>query len=79
MKSVCGLDVHKDSVYLCIFSEFGELIEKVFGVLTYSTKKGGTPQIRAVPPMHKGWLSRLINYHFCRISQNLDEICSLLH
>lgn len=42
-------------------------------------KKGGTPQIRAVPPMHKGWLSRLINYHFCRISQNLDEICSLLH
>ena len=35
MKSVCGLDVHKDSVYLCILSEFGELIEKVFGVLTY--------------------------------------------
>ena len=34
MKSVCGLDVHKDSVYLCILSEFGELIEKVFGVLT---------------------------------------------
>ena len=30
MKSVCGLDVHKDSVYLCILSEFGELIEKVF-------------------------------------------------
>ena len=29
MKSVCGLDVHKDSVYLCILSEFGELIEKV--------------------------------------------------
>ena len=35
MKSVCGLDVHKDSVYLCILSEFGELIEKVFGVFTY--------------------------------------------
>ena len=35
MKSVCGLDVHKDSVYLCILSEFGELIEKVLGVLTY--------------------------------------------
>ena len=35
MKSVCGLDVHKDSVYLCILSEFGELVEKVFGVLTY--------------------------------------------
>ena len=28
MKSACGLDVHKDSVYLCILSEFGELIEK---------------------------------------------------
>lgn len=47
--------------------------------ITRLTKKGGTPQIRAVPPMHKGWLSRLINYHFCRIPQNLDEICSLLH
>ena len=35
MKAVCGLDVHKDSVYLCILSEFGELIEKVFGVLTF--------------------------------------------
>ena len=35
MKAVCGLDVRKDSVYLCILSEFGELIEKVFGVLTY--------------------------------------------
>ena len=37
--------------------------------ITRLTKKGGTPQIRAVPPMHK--VSRLINYHFCRISQNL--------
>lgn len=35
MRSVCGLDVHKDSVYLCILSEEGELIEKVFGVLTF--------------------------------------------
>ena len=39
MKSVCGLDVHKDSVYLCILSEFGELIEKVFGVLTYQLEE----------------------------------------
>ena len=39
MKSVCSLDVHKDSVYLCILSEFGELIEKVFGVLTYQLEK----------------------------------------
>ena len=35
MRSACGLDVHKDSVYLCILSEDGELIEKVFGVLTF--------------------------------------------
>ena len=37
IRSVCGLDVHKDSVYLCIciLSEDGELIEKVFGVLTF--------------------------------------------
>lgn len=34
MRAVCGLDVHKDSVYLCILRENGEKIEKVFGVLT---------------------------------------------
>ena len=39
MKAVCGLDVHKDSVYLCILSEFGELIEKVFGVLTFQLEE----------------------------------------
>jgi hypothetical protein len=39
MKAVCGLDVHKDSVYLCILSEFGELVEKVFGVLTYQLEE----------------------------------------
>ena len=39
MKSVCGLDVHKDSVYLCILSEFGELIEKVFRVITYQLEE----------------------------------------
>ena len=41
MKSACGLDVHKDSVYLCILSEFGELVEKVFGVLTYQLPQFG--------------------------------------
>ena len=39
MRSVCGLDVHKDSVYLCILSEDGELIEKVFGVLTFQLRQ----------------------------------------
>jgi len=34
-KTVCGLDVHKDSVFLCIITQDGELIEKKFGVLTF--------------------------------------------
>ncbi len=34
MKTVAGLDVHKDSVYLCILREKGEKIERVYGVLT---------------------------------------------
>ena len=34
MRAVCGLDVHKDGVFLCILRENGEKIEKVFGVLT---------------------------------------------
>ena len=39
MRSVCGLDVHKDSVYLCILTGEGELIEKVFGVLTFQLQQ----------------------------------------
>ena len=35
MRAVCGLDVHKDSVYLCILCETGEIFENVFGVLTF--------------------------------------------
>ena len=34
MRIVCGLDVHKDSIYLCILSSTGEILEQVFGVLT---------------------------------------------
>ncbi|MGI6098113.1 MAG: IS110 family transposase [Dethiobacteria bacterium] len=39
MRAVCGLDVHKDSIYLCILSEDGELFEQVFGVLTFELKE----------------------------------------
>ena len=39
MRIVCGLDVHKDSVYLCILSSTGEIVEKVFGVLTFELAK----------------------------------------
>ena len=38
MRAVCGLDVHKDSVFLCILSETGEIYEKVFGVLTFQLR-----------------------------------------
>ena len=39
MRIVCGLDVHKDSVYLCILGSTGEIVEKVFGVLTFQLAK----------------------------------------
>ena len=35
MKQVCGLDVHKDSIFLCIINEHSEVAhEEKFGVLT---------------------------------------------
>lgn len=34
MRKVCGLDVHKDSVFACILCENGEKIHQKFGVLT---------------------------------------------
>ena len=39
MRVVCGLAVHKASVYLCILSSTGEIVEKVFGVLTFQLAK----------------------------------------
>ena len=34
MKTVCGLDVHKDSVFCCILCANGQKIQQKFGVLT---------------------------------------------
>lgn len=34
MKKVCGLDVHKDNVFVCILSENGEKIQEKYGILT---------------------------------------------
>ncbi len=34
MRTVCGLDVHKDSVFVCILNESGILFQDKFGVLT---------------------------------------------
>ena len=39
MKAVCGLDVHKDSIILCILHNSGELFEQVFGVLTFQLEE----------------------------------------
>ena len=34
MRQVCGLDVHKDSVFVCIFNENGVVFQDKYGVLT---------------------------------------------
>ena len=34
MRQVCGLDVHKDSVFVCIVNENGVVFQEKFGVLT---------------------------------------------
>ncbi len=34
MRTVCGLDVHKDSVFACVLNENGILFQEKFGVLT---------------------------------------------
>jgi transposase len=34
MRQVCGLDVHKDSVFVCILNENGIVFQEKFGVLT---------------------------------------------
>ena len=39
MRTVCGLDGHKDSIYLCILQDSGKLIEKVYDVLTHSLRE----------------------------------------
>ena len=38
MRAVCGLDVHKDTIYLCILCSDGLIFEKVYGVLTKDLK-----------------------------------------
>ena len=34
MKRVCGLDIHKDSIFCCISDENGVVFQEKFGVLT---------------------------------------------
>ena len=50
MKAICGLDVHKDSIYLCILHPDGELFEQVFGVLTFQLhEEAGAVSLRERP------------------------------
>jgi hypothetical protein len=39
MRIVCGLDVHKDSVFVCILNEKGEKFEAKYGVFVYVKTK----------------------------------------
>lgn len=38
MRTVCGLDIHKDSVFMCILDEQGKKSERKFGVSTREVK-----------------------------------------
>lgn len=39
MRTVCGLDIHKDSIFMCILDSQGKKIEEKFGVSTREIKK----------------------------------------
>ena len=39
MRNVCGLDVHKDSVFLCVMNEEGVIFQEKYGVLTPELSK----------------------------------------
>ena len=38
MRTVCGLDIHKDSIFMCILDEQGKKSERKFGVSTREIK-----------------------------------------
>ena len=39
MRNVCGLDVHKDSVFVCVLNEEGVIFQEKYGVLTTELAK----------------------------------------
>ena len=39
MRTVSGLDVHKDSIFMCILDEQSKIVEEKFGVSTREIKK----------------------------------------
>lgn len=38
MRTVCGLDIHKDSIFMCILDEQAKKSERKFGVFTREIK-----------------------------------------
>ena len=73
MRAVCGLDVHKDSVFLCILCETGEIFEKVYGVLTHELqsmcrdmKRRGVTEV-SMESTSVYWIPiwRVLEPHFC--------------
>ena len=65
MRTVCGLDVHKDTIYLCILCETGEIFEHVYGVLTCELKtmcremkRRGVTEVTARTRNHPGITDR---------------------
>lgn len=39
MRTVCGLDIHKDSIFMCILDDQGKKVEEKFGVSTREIRK----------------------------------------
>lgn len=39
MRTVCGLDIHKDSIFMCILDDQGKKVEEKFGVSTREISK----------------------------------------
>ena len=39
MRTVCSLDIHKDSIFMCILDEQGKKSERKFGVSTREIKE----------------------------------------
>ena len=80
MKAVCGLDVHKDSIFLCILHSDGELFEQVFGVLTFQLE--GYPMRGKSFSFYRGKIRLLVENKECfvlKVTENTNNIRNFLH
>ena len=75
MKAVCGLDVHKDSIFLCILHSDGELFEQVFVVLTFQLE--GYPMRGKSFSFYRGKIqnySKTIHQELTTFSKNWQSV-----